>query len=421
MDGDIHTLDGAGRARALSIRDGLVQSVGSFEAVAEHKGRSTRIVDVGGATIVPGLILSSLPKDATGLLDWQEIDLSRAAGDRDAYLSQAISPPLFSSPVFVRSAGAADAEDNLDLLAALETLFPGVPIAVAFEGTCSGLANRAMFRIVNGPDFARTASAVPFVTDIRAFLDAYASQAAHSIPSIANDLKRTVVEARCGGYTTIVDRALGALRGRDEVEAAVSLFSTHRHMRMRSAAHWKLRGEWDGRLPPQIRPDIMTVDAALVNGNQSAADLLTEAELLIAAGWSVVFSANGAGELETVMEVCQTLRATRHEQVFYVKLGFHAEETDMDRLRRSGIAFSVLPTPATVKPLLSAGVEGDRLGLPATILDMTRQAAFQCGIDGVTGSITRGKYADFTVLEGTVGETEIFKVAGTWVDGIPAS
>ena len=43
-------------AEAVAIRDGLILAVGSAEAMAEHIGDGTEVIDLGGATLIPGLV-----------------------------------------------------------------------------------------------------------------------------------------------------------------------------------------------------------------------------------------------------------------------------------------------------------------------------------------------------------------------------
>ncbi|MEA5444995.1 amidohydrolase [Gammaproteobacteria bacterium AB-CW1] len=56
INGNIHTLDpDQPRAEAIAIRGNRILAVGSQEGLAAHLGEDTRLVDLGGATVVPGL------------------------------------------------------------------------------------------------------------------------------------------------------------------------------------------------------------------------------------------------------------------------------------------------------------------------------------------------------------------------------
>ena len=61
-------------AEALAVKDGNVIAVGSHQAVATHRGPDTRIIDIGGKTVIPGLQDShihflGLGRDVTGEAD----------------------------------------------------------------------------------------------------------------------------------------------------------------------------------------------------------------------------------------------------------------------------------------------------------------------------------------------------------------
>ena len=57
LDGKIVTLDGKGTiASAVAVKDGRFVAVGSTKAIRALAGKTTEVVDLGGKTVVPGLI-----------------------------------------------------------------------------------------------------------------------------------------------------------------------------------------------------------------------------------------------------------------------------------------------------------------------------------------------------------------------------
>src|SRR5436190_8239795 len=54
-------------AQALAIRDDRVLAVGSDEEVKRHTGRNTRVLDLRGKTVIPGLIDGHAHMDREGL------------------------------------------------------------------------------------------------------------------------------------------------------------------------------------------------------------------------------------------------------------------------------------------------------------------------------------------------------------------
>lgn len=57
VDGVVHTMSATGgTAAAMAVRDGRLLAVGDEESILRHRGETTPVVDLRGATIVPGLI-----------------------------------------------------------------------------------------------------------------------------------------------------------------------------------------------------------------------------------------------------------------------------------------------------------------------------------------------------------------------------
>ena len=56
VGGDVYTMDAANpRVTAVAIRGQHIVAVGDDEAIARHVGKGTRIVDLQGRTLTPGL------------------------------------------------------------------------------------------------------------------------------------------------------------------------------------------------------------------------------------------------------------------------------------------------------------------------------------------------------------------------------
>jgi len=68
LNGKIVTLDARSSVvQALAIRDGRVMAVGSNDEIKKLAGQNTRTVDVGGRTVIPGLIDSHIHALRAGL------------------------------------------------------------------------------------------------------------------------------------------------------------------------------------------------------------------------------------------------------------------------------------------------------------------------------------------------------------------
>lgn len=69
MNGEIRAADGW--AQALAVRRGVIVAVGADAAVLQHKGSATRVMDLHGATVVPGLHDMHVHPMGAGLLHLQ--------------------------------------------------------------------------------------------------------------------------------------------------------------------------------------------------------------------------------------------------------------------------------------------------------------------------------------------------------------
>lgn len=74
VNGDVVTgIDGAARAQAAAVRDGRIIAVGSGEDVRAFASPSTRVIDLGGATMLPGLYDNHVHANAGRgpLMEWE--------------------------------------------------------------------------------------------------------------------------------------------------------------------------------------------------------------------------------------------------------------------------------------------------------------------------------------------------------------
>ena len=60
LDGKVVTQAAAGNSQALAIHDGKVLAVGPTDAIRKHVGPGTKVIDLGGRTVIPGLIDSHI-------------------------------------------------------------------------------------------------------------------------------------------------------------------------------------------------------------------------------------------------------------------------------------------------------------------------------------------------------------------------
>jgi predicted amidohydrolase YtcJ len=73
LNGKLVTYDGGPPAQALAVHAGRITAIGDSAAVRAHAGSSTRIIDLGGRTVIPGLIDSHIHAIRAGLTYTSEV------------------------------------------------------------------------------------------------------------------------------------------------------------------------------------------------------------------------------------------------------------------------------------------------------------------------------------------------------------
>jgi hypothetical protein len=399
-------------AEALSIRRGLIQSIGGLDEVMSHRARATRLLDLEGRYVIPGLIGQSLPKDAADLIDWIEVEPAGVVGEEmDCFLSSrldsvrgrpfAVSLLCGPGPVAYRL---------LTLLADLAY----APIAVRVAGEAECFVDLRMAELVS-----RLGHEMEIPGTLRA---GYVGRA--SISAVACALASSGREsrsarmidkaiARCvrSGFVAVRDRSLGALTGMAELEAAVKLAGRAR-LRIRGVTHERLRERANQRtLRPGYGDDMFRVDAASIEFPSKKALAAVQAEVvsLEAQGWRVEFAVRNSAGLAQAIAVehsrgCQGKRRT-------VFVSQQLNQVEVAKLRRINL-FPVWDR-APLAPVTRA------LDLEDGLRPLTVDAARQCGL---RGRLDVGAPADLTILERfpAVAETGT-DVPGilTWVEGVP--
>lgn len=403
-------------AEALSIRDGLIQFAGPLDGAMAHRARSTRIIDLGGRTVVPGMVLDSLCKDPLALLDWQDADLSESGGDLKGHLARTLTPPLFSEPIFVR---LRQGDDNYvrshDLLPMLEDLCGPRPIAIEMDGFRTGLANRAMLALAGTTTDASNRGSSDM--DLAALLRPFALSKNHTVSSLTHMLGDTVANARSRGFTTVIDRAMGAMAGRAEIEAVALLLGGRRQVRVNAVAHRRLREEWDGRLPAETRAELLSVDTALIEGSQAEDDLAREVLLLDRAGWRLALVADDPGELDKIVKTCTAMNPRPRHLRHRLEIRFPIDPSVAGLVEDLEPYFCVDNQAAGSSAKTYSDLRTSEIA--QQVFAVTRGAARRFGLEDVAGSISIGRHADLTLLERASCGTGALQPSETWIDGIP--
>jgi predicted amidohydrolase YtcJ len=146
----IVTLDAAGStAGAVAVRDGDVLKAGSTDEIKKLAGPSTRLVDLGGKTVVPGLIDAHChPMEAMMMKEtWVDCRYPQTPSVKQALLN--VADWAKKTPkgkwIFAACVSASEnkfAEKRLPTKAELDAVAPDNPVMLS-NGTHMGIANSA--------------------------------------------------------------------------------------------------------------------------------------------------------------------------------------------------------------------------------------------------------------------------------------
>lgn len=150
FNGKIVTLDAGGsKAEAVAVLDGKVLKVGNTDEIKKLAGPATRLVDLGGKTVVPGLIDAHCHPMETIMMKetWVDCRYPKTPSVKQALIN--IADWAKKTPkgkwIFVACVSASEnkfAEKRLPIKAELDAAAPDNPLLLA-NGTHMGIANSA--------------------------------------------------------------------------------------------------------------------------------------------------------------------------------------------------------------------------------------------------------------------------------------
>ncbi len=519
LSSSIHTMDARRpRAHAIAVRAGRIVAVGRRSAVLGLKGPSTRVVDLGDLTILPGFVDPHMHSNFSGLRPWldvgpfstRDMDETRAKIANAAAAAQPgqwvqckmLDPSIMMGKPFSRA--------DLDIIS------PKVPVfvlesnghvayvnspALALAQVTRDLPDPPQSRYVrdqNGELTGRLEEPGAFQPFISVMTSPTASQ-------LVEFLRADIDDAASKGCTALHDCGIGGLfaegdialidavmKGDPGVRYAGMLVSTH-------FSKWKEMG-----LRPGVRSGRFSLNGIkawsdgsnqggtgymrqpyLGSTNRGALNYTPEEIQAVMqeahdSGWQLGVHANGDGAIDVVLDAFArvTGQAGGHKLRHRIEHCSILHDDQITRMKKLGISPSFLighvhfwgrafqdrllgPARANrLDPCKSALAGGLRISLhsdynvtpidplrciqnavvrdmnegggilnPAerisplqAIRAMTLDAAWQCHLDAVCGSLEVGKAADLVVLEkdpATVQASDIqaIKIHSTWLDG----
>lgn len=134
----------SGIVRAFAVKDGRFIAVGSNGEVMRYRGRGTRVVDLGGRTVVPGLADAHFH----GIHGGPGVDLSKARSLADVFSAVAARAAITPAGQFIVSNSdwheAQLQEQRLPLARELDTAAPNNPVVLVRGGHSYILNNVAL-------------------------------------------------------------------------------------------------------------------------------------------------------------------------------------------------------------------------------------------------------------------------------------
>ena len=218
LGGDIVSMAGPSAVEAMWIRNGRIEMLGSAEEVSAAAGSSAKVVDLDGATVMPGFIEAHTHPLASALLA-SAIDVSGFTHDSRAEIMETLSDAMdgfLPQPWIIAFGWDPIMIDGLEppTLAELDTLSPDKPFVILTQAMHEAFANSAALReagvVRDTPDppggaFGRNADGelTGAVLEVNAIN--YLLRALPALPSALTGLilRWQLAEYARGGFTTI--------------------------------------------------------------------------------------------------------------------------------------------------------------------------------------------------------------------------
>jgi predicted amidohydrolase YtcJ len=507
------------RIEALAVRGERILTVGNLQDVEARRGPGTRIVDLGGRALLPGLIDPHMHFVFVQFEDW--IDVGPIAtptydavqtklreGVRTAKPGDWVRAQLFD-PSITEGARAPT-------LAELDTLSPDNPFfmlegnghvayvntkALQVAGVKRDTPDPPTARFGRGPDGALTGR----VEEPPAFMPFLGKMPLPTPADMRARTRRLFDRAAAVGCTALHDNGIGALAGTTDLALVTSVMQDNPPVRYRGMLVSTAMDDWEKiGVKPGQGDDRFRVDGikAWSDGSNQAytgyqrtnylgrdgrgalnytLEQLTEAvRRAHRAGWQVGVHSNGDAGIDTTLAAFETVlaetpRADHRHRIEHCSV-LHPEQ--IAKMRELGLSPSFLighvrwwgkafrdrilgseraqfydPCASALKGGLRISLHSDwnvtpieplryvedavsrimnegggvffadeRIPIEAALKAVTINAAWQCRMDDIVGSLEPGKYADLAVLERdptAVSPTDItkIKVSETWLAG----
>ncbi len=345
--GTILTLnDQAPKAEALAIRGNTIIAVGTADEVQAVSGADTKVVDLGGRTLMPGFVEPHMHSVFVALDDWIDVSPMATPTFTDVWQQLRDGAAKAKAGDWIR---ARDFDPSITTdarpptMAELDALAPNNPFFMMESNGHIAYANSAAMKAVGITSDTPDPSGARFVRDLSGKLSGRLEESAAQEPFIAKmpqpsaaeiqkRIRKMMDHAASVGCTTLHDCGIGLLSGVNDLALLEAVMADNPPVRYRGMLISTIMDAWDKQgIKAGYGNDLFRIDGikAWADGsnqaktgyqrenymnsnsrgtlNYSLEQITDTIKRAHEGGWQVGVHANGDAAIDTVIEAYQTV------------------------------------------------------------------------------------------------------------------
>ncbi len=371
------------RAEAVAILGDKIIGVGKADDVQALSGTQTRIIDLQGRTLTPGLIDPHMHSTFVVLDDWIDVSPMATPSFAEVWTQLRAGAAKAKSGDWIRAKNF-DPSITLDArpptLAELDALAPDNPFFMIESNGHIAYANSFAMKLSGVTEATKDPSGARFVRDTNGKLSGRLEESAAQEPFIAKMPQPTAQEiqkrirnmfdhAASVGCTSLHDCSIGMLSGTNDIALLDAVMADNPPVRYRGMLISTLMDEWDKiGIKPGHGNDLFRIGGikAWADGsnqaetgyqrenylgknsrgtlNYSLEQITAVIERAHKGGWQVGVHANGDAAIDTVLEAYQAVLQNEGENNLRHRIEhcsvFHPEQ--MEKMVQLGLSPSFL-------------------------------------------------------------------------------
>ncbi len=334
------------RAEAVAIRGNAILATGKADDMQALSGKNTRIVDLAGRTLMPGLIDPHMHSTFVVLDDWIDVSPMATPTFKDVWIQLKDGVSKAKSGDWIRAKNfdpSITKDARPPTMAELDALAPDNPFFMMESNGHIAYANSVAMKIVGITQDTPNPSGARYVRDLNGKLSGRLEESAAQEPfvekmpqptaaEVQKRIRRLFDHAASVGCTSLHDCGIGLLSGVNDVALLDAVMADNPPVRYRGMLISTLMDEWDKLgIKPGHGNDLFRIDGikAWADGSNQAEtgyqrenylgsnsrgalnySLEQITEVIKRAhdgGWQVGVHSNGDAAIDTVIEAYQTV------------------------------------------------------------------------------------------------------------------